>query len=355
MATVGAELFGHTEAGQAVHRWRLDDGELAIGVLDLGAIVHTLEVPDRNGVRADVVVGFDSPAGYLTEPPMYAGAVVGRYANRIADGVFAVDGRTYEIPPNEGPNVLHGGRDGFHRRMWNVEGFGEAGLRCVLISPDGDQGFPGELTVEVTYELLPGRRVRIDYRATSDRPTVLNLTQHTYFALDGTGEHGPDSNEEHLLQVPARAYTPTGPGQIPTGTIESVEGTPLDLRQARRIGDVVKALEAVGRPGGVDHNFVLGPTLPATGTLRPAGTLSAPGSGRRLDVFTNQPAVQVFTASAQEGPWIGKGAVPIGPASGVCLETQHYPDAPNQEHFPSTRLDPGQVFDSVTEWRFSAV
>jgi aldose 1-epimerase len=346
VSPTSVEPFGTRSDGTPVNRWRLDDGTLALAVLDLGAVIQTLEVPDRTGRRDDVALGFDDAAGYEQLPQLYFGAVVGRFANRIAGGRFSLDGEEFQVPPNELGNALHGGPGGFHGRIWTVEPVEGHGLRCSLLSPDGDQGFPGALAVEVTYRLLPGAILRVEYRAKTDRPTVLNLTQHTYFALDGL-DAGTDGQ---VLQLPADRYTPTTrPSLIPTGEIAPVEGTPLDLREPVTVGQVVSAVE-----GGIDHNWVLGDPLPADAPLRPAGSLYAPASGRRIDVSTTEPAIQVFSASAIQGDWIGKGGRPIVPGAGICLETQHFPDSPNWPDFPSTRLDPGGVYASVTEFRFSA-
>ena len=349
-SVVGPEPFGSTPDGTPVHRWVLDDGRLAIAVLDLGATVQALHVPDGAGERADVVLGFDEPAGYLDPPVTFAGAVVGRYANRIAGGTFELDGARHRVPVNDRGNALHGGPDGYHRRTWQVEPAGTGALRCRLTSPDGDQGFPGRLDVEVTYTLPGNGRVVIEYRAACDRPTVVNLTQHTYFALDGLDV----LNRHHLLQVHADRYTPLTRDLIPTGELAPVEGTPFDLREPRPVADVVAALArrdpAAGHLDGVDHNFVVGDPAPQ---VRPVCALTGGGSGRRLEVASTEPGVQVYTAGTMRGPWIGKGGRPIRPCAGVALETQHFPDSPNRPGFPSTRLDPGRQLHSRTEWQFS--
>lgn len=333
--TESPEIFGSMPDGTPVHRWWLDDGTLAIAVLDLGATVQSLLVPDASGHRDDVTLGFDNPAGYLAVPGPYAGSVVGRIANRIDGGAFQLDGVRYRVPPNEGGHALHGGPDGYDRRLWQVAPAGEGALSCRLVSPAGDQGFPGRLEIEVRYSLPGDARVVIEYRIVTDAPTVVNLTQHAYFALDGLDA----STRDHVLQVHADRYTPTRPDNLPTGEIAAVEGTRFDLRTPL----------PVNRAGSIDHNFVVGEV---TAAVKPMAVLSGPRSGRRLEVRSTEPAVQVFTATELVGDWTGKGGRPIRPSAGIALETQHFPDSPNQPGFPSTRLDPGRPFTSRTEWVF---
>ncbi|QGY01356.1 galactose mutarotase [Methylobacterium mesophilicum SR1.6/6] len=342
------QVFGHTADGQAVARHVLSRGSLRVAVIDFGAAVTAIEVPDRAGRSANVVLGLDTLEGYETVSPSF-GAVVGRYANRIGGGRFSLDGHTYRLPVNEGPNTLHGGPRNFGRRMWRVERSDATSLALARLSPDGEEGFPGNLEVRVRYS-LPGEGVlRLDYAATTDRPTILNLTNHSYFNLAG---EGAGSVLGHEVRLDADAFTPTDATQVPTGEIRPVDGTPFDFRTPRRLeahirdGDPQLAIAK-----GYDHTFVLrGPA----GTLRPAATCIDPGSGRRLDVWTTQPALQLYTGNNLDGTLIGPSGRIYRSGDGVCFETQGFPDAPNRPTFPSAVLRPGETFAATTEFRFSA-
>jgi aldose 1-epimerase len=341
------EVFGHTADGRPVTRHILSRGSLRVGIIDFGAVVTAIEVPDRAGRIANVVLGLDTLEGYETVSPSF-GAVIGRYANRIAGGRFTLDGHTHHLPVNEGPNTLHGGPKNFGRRLWRVEGSDAASLALTRRSPDGEEGFPGTLDVHVLYSLPEDGVLRIDYAAVTDHPTVLNLTNHSYFNLAGEGS---GSVLGHTVQLEADAFTPTDATQIPTGEIRSVAGTPFDFRtphplEARiRVGDPQLAIAK-----GYDHTFVL---RGDAGTLRPAATCLDPGSGRRLDVWTTQPALQLYTGNTLNGTLIGPSGRIYRSGDGVCFETQGFPDAPNQPAFPSAVLRPGERFTATTTLRFS--
>jgi aldose 1-epimerase len=320
---------------------------LEVRALTYGCIIRTLSVPDRTGTVADVVHGFDTLEPYLRRHP-YFGAVVGRYANRIANARFTLDGRTYTLEANNGPNHLHGGRDGFDRRLWDAT-IAARGADVVFsrTSPDGEEGYPGTLKVEVTYTLGEAGELSIVYRATADAPTPVNLTQHTYFNLAG---HDAGDILDHELTIDADRFTPTDEGQIPVGALAAVDGTPFDFRTPARIGPRIDAAHEQLRYGkGFDHNFVLNR---ADEGLRLAATLADPRSGRTLDVLTTEPGVQFYSGNLLDGSFEGKGGVRYARRSGVCLETQHFPDSPNQPQFPSTILRPGATYRSQTVFRW---
>jgi aldose 1-epimerase len=340
--------FGRTREGGEVTCFTLDaGGGVAVDVLDYGAIVQAIRAPDRAGVAADVVLGYDTIEAYERDR-FYLGAVVGRSAGRIAGAAFTLDGRPVRLTANDGANHLHGGARGFGKALWRARPFEDAaGVGVVLAhtSPDGDEGYPGTLDVRVTYTLSADNVLSVGYHAVTDRPTVVNLTQHSYFNLSGMGDV-----LGHELEVRASAYTPLGTDLIPTGVLALVEGTPMDFRSPRRIGERIEADDVQLRLGvGYDHNFALDG---AAGTLRTAARLADPISGRALEVATTEPGMQLYTGNYLDAA--GKGGRRYGPRAGVCLETQHYPDAPNQPDFPSTILRPDEELRSRTEFRFSA-
>ncbi|GAB3243777.1 aldose epimerase family protein [Kineosporia babensis] len=343
--------FGVTSAGEPVERWIMDDGTLRVSVLTLGGNIQSLEVPAGAGEgRVDVVLGFDDVAGY-ENTKAYISALIGRVANRLTGSRFTLDGTEYQVSANEGANSLHGGVDGFNRRIWTATPI-ESGLRLSLTSPDGDQGYPGELTVQVDYLLLPGGKFRIRYEATTSAPTVVNLTQHAYFNLAGASSGSTDG---HTLRVASGHYTPVNQELLPSGEIAHVVGTPMDLRTAQELDFL-----------NLDHNLVLDEDEPAADDaghghghghaqddLHFCAELKHTASGRTLVVTTTEPAVQIYTGSQLDRSDIGKGGVVYGPAAGLCIETQNFPDAPNHEDFPSIVLRPGEKYSTVTDWAFS--
>jgi aldose 1-epimerase len=318
------ELFGTLSDGTPVHRWTLERAGVRVRILSYGGIVQSVEVPDRDGRTADVVLGFPDLGGYLAHPGPYFGALVGRYANRIAGGRFTLDGRTYTLARNNAPNSLHGGERGFDKRVWDVAPV-EGGVRLSRVSADGEEGFPGRLEVSATYTLDEGGALRIAYGAVTDAATVVNLTNHSYFNLAGSGNAGG-----HELRLAASRFTPVDADLIPTGVLEDVTGTRFDFREARKVG------------AGYDHNFVLDKGVTAAAVE--VGELYDPASGRALTVATTEPGLQLYTADHLSGPF--------SPGDGIALETQHFPDSPNRPEFPGTVLRPGEVFRSETVYGF---
>jgi aldose 1-epimerase len=305
-------------------------------------------VPDRDGRPANVVLGFDRLQGYLDHPDPYFGALIGRYGNRIAEGSFTLDGAEHRLPVNNGANSLHGGETGFDRRLWTATPF-DSGLELRLVSPDGDQGYPGTLNVTVRYTLTVENALRIDYLATTDAPTVVNLTNHSYFNLAG---EGTGDVYDHLLQLDASQFTPVDAGLIPTGEIAPVAGTPLDFREPVAVGERIRAGHAqLEHAGGYDHNWVL--DRPAEGLTR-AARVSEPTTGRVLTVHTTEPGVQFYSGNFLDGTMRGTGGRLYRQGDGLALETQHFPDSPNQPAFPSTVLRPGETYRSTTVYEFTA-
>lgn len=341
------EAFGTLPDGSPVIRYTLRRaGGLTLRVLTYGGVVQSLEVPDARGRVANVVLGFATLEGYLAAGDAYFGGVVGRFANRLTDGRFGLDGKTYSVDINAGGNCLHGGKSGFDKRLWQAEPIGDDDLRLSLTSPDGDQGFPGRLSVHVTYCLLESG-VRITYQAATDAPTVINLTNHSYFNLAGEGS---GSVEAHTFVIDADEFTPVSRGLIPTGEVADVGGTPLDLRHQTAIGAHLRdSHPQMLAAKGYDHNYV----LRGTG-LRRAARLADPGSGRVLEVFTDQPGLQLYSGNFLDGSHVGTGGTAYRQGDGLALETQHFPDSPNHPAFPSTVLRPGQPFDTSTTWQFHA-
>ncbi|WP_267428537.1 aldose epimerase family protein [Methylobacterium sp. GC_Met_2] len=344
-----AEHFGDTADGRPVTRHSLSRDSISVAVIAFGAAVTAITVPDRDGRTANVVLGLDTLAGYETVSPSF-GAIVGRYANRIARGRFSLDGHSYQLPVNEGPNTLHGGPQNFGKRLWRVEGSDATRLVLSRRSPDGEEGFPGNLDVRVTYSLPADGVLRIDTTAVTDRPTILNLTNHSYFNLAGEGAGGVLG---HRVQVEADAFAPTDSTQIPTGILQSVSGTPFDFRAPRTLEERIRTGDPqLAYAKGYDHTFAL---RGSAGTLRPAATCIDPGSGRRLDVWTTQPALQLYSGNNLDGTLIGPSGRIYRSGDGVCFETQGFPDAPNHPNFPSAVLRPGETFAAATEFRFSVV
>ena len=342
---VQKELFGKTPDGEAVEIYTLTNANgLKARVITWGASLVALHAPDRSGNLADVTLGFDKVDGYLTRHP-YFGTTTGRYANRIAKGSFKLDGNTYTLATNNGPNHLHGGLKGFDQRNWKTEPTKDAaGVRLTYTSADGEEGYPGNLKTEVTYTLTDKDVLRIDYQAVTDKPTVVNLTNHAYWNLAGEG-----SGEvfDHELTLHASRFTAVDDTSIPTGKIEPVAGGSMDFTKAKTIGaDFAKVV------GGYDHNYVIDGTK--TGTLTLAAEVREPKSGRVMKVLTTEPGIQFYTANHLDGSVIGKGGKSYKKNTAFCLETQHYPDSPNYPDFPSTVLRPGETYRTSTVYSFSA-
>jgi len=325
-------------------------GGVAVAVTNYGGIIMSVLAPDRHGHLADVVLGHDTVDRYR-ENPAYLGAIIGRYANRIAGGRFDLDGRTCHLVANDGNHSLHGGRHGFDQAIWAAEPFHEPGAAGVVlsrVSPDGEEGYPGDLRTQVTYTLSDRNELAVEYLATTDRPTPVNLSQHSYFNLAGAGDI-----LGHVLEISAEAITPVDATMIPTGELRPVAGTPFDFRQPTRVGERIAAADPqIERGRGYDHNFVLARN--GAGLVR-AARLLEPVSGRTLEVFTTEPGMQLYTGNHLDGRITGKGGRVFGRYAGLCLETQHFPDSPNQPGFPSTILRPGVVFRSTTVFRLGVV
>lgn len=343
-----ARPFGSTAAGEAVTAYTLRNaGGMTVRVLDYGGTIAELWVPDRHGRQANVGLGLPTLAQYEAASP-YFGALIGRCANRIRAGRFALDGETYQLAQNNGPNALHGGPRGFDKRVWQATPHPEQNaLDLRLFSPDGEEGYPGDLDVCVTYTLTDANALHIAYRASTSRPTPVNLTNHSYFNL--AGEASGDILG-HEVQLHAGRYTPVDETLIPTGELAEVAGTPFDFRQPRRIGERIReGHEQLLRARGYDHNFVLDGW---DGSLRPVAWVHEPGSGRTLSVHTTEPGVQFYSGNFLDGSLLGTGGQIYRQSAGLCLETQHFPDSPNQPHFPTVVLRPGQEYRSETVYAF---
>lgn len=355
------EPWGELSDGTRITRYTMTNASGArASFMPLGAAILSVEAPDRNGTLADVVLGFDNAEDYRDGNSPYFGLTIGRYASRIAGTTITLDGETFQLDAPTGRGgaparmVLHGGPDGFSNRVWEpsvVETDEGRGLRFTLVSPDGDQGFPGEMTTSVTYHWTDGYELIVDYAATTTRPTVVNLTQHSYFNLSGAGN---GDILDHTLQIHADFFTFATPDNLPTGEIRSVTGTPFDFTEPKPIGRDIDSDDAQMRQNrGYNQNFVLrGSTIP--GRIVPAATLHDPDSGRVLTVSTNEPGLFVYTANFIDTNRTMKGGVTYPLRAGVALETGHHPDSPNQPHFPTTTLMPGETFRSRTIFTFSA-
>jgi aldose 1-epimerase len=355
-ASVTLSSFGSLKDGREALRFTLVNTRGAkLEVTNYGAIIVRLVVPDRNGQMADVTLGYPTLAGYLEQPGPYFGAVVGRVGNRIANGRFTLDGKAFTLATNNAPGGrpchLHGGLVGFDKVLWESQPLlqrGVPGLRLTYLSRDGEEGYPGNLTVTVTYWLTNDNTVRVEYTGVTDQATPVNLTQHAYFNLRGEGE---GDVLDHVLTLPAGSIVPADAGLIPTGGFLPVAGTPFDFTTPHPIGARIDAAhEQLRNGGGYDHTWVLGGEA---GTLRPAATLHEPLSGRLLEVWTEEPGAHLYTGNFLDGSNVGKSGRAYPRRSGVCVETQHFADSPNQPAFPSTILRPGQTYRTATEFRFS--
>ncbi len=344
-ATIEERPFGTTKEGQKVSEFVLTNSSgMRISVLTFGGILRTIEVPDRDGNNTDVALGFDSLPPYEERHP-YFGTITGRFANRIAKGTFSLDGNTYKLATNNGPNHLHGGVKGFDRALWRAKTSttqSSTSVSLTHVSPDMDEGYPGEVSTEVTYTLTDDNEIWISYRATTTKPTPINLTNHTYFNLAGTAA---SNIKDHILEIDAEKIVPVDETSIPTGTLSSVKGTPFDFREPHMIGERINDVGI-----GYDHTYVLS-SEPRE--LSFAARLVDPQSGRVLVVLTTEPGVQLYTGNYLNGTLKGKGGFSYGKHAGLCLETQHFPDSVNQPSFPSTILRPGEVYTQTTVLRFS--
>lgn len=345
--------FGTLANGQAVDQYTLINARgMVVKFISLGGCITAIEVPDRNGKIGNIVLGFKDLSGYAVQDTTYFGGIIGRYANRIAKGEFTLDGHTYHLPINNGVNSLHGGTTGFNTQIWKVSTKTvQDGVTAVLTytSPDGQDGYPGTMKVTVTYTLEDSNALKIRYQATTDKPTIINMTSHDYFNLNGNGS---GSALGQLVEINADSYTPTDATQIPTGQIDLVAGTPMDFRALRPIDSRIHAdYEQLIMARGYDHNWVL--NKPQPGALSFAAEAYAPKTGRIMKVYTTEPGVQFYTGNYLNGTTVGSDDKLYRQGAGYTFETQHFPDSPNNPNFPSTELKPGQTFDSTTVFKFS--
>lgn len=342
------QAYGTLDDATPVNKVTLTNSHgIEMDVISYGGIITRLETPDRHGESGNIVLGMDNLEDYVESNP-YFGAIIGRYGNRIANGKFTLNGTEYQLATNDGDNHLHGGIQGFDKKVWQMTPFTtatSAGVTLSLISPDGDQGYPGTLDTTVTYTLTNDNTLDMHFMATTDKPTIVNLTQHTYFNLSGEG-----TILDHVLQIPSDAITPVDSGLIPTGDLEPVAGTPFDFRKPKAIGkDINASSEQLKRGKGYDHNFVL--KTNADNELVTAATVYDPDSGRELTVLTEEPAVQFYSGNFLDGSTSQEGMTHAF-RSGFCLEPQHNPDSPNQSTFPSTTLMPGEVYSTRIVYAF---
>lgn len=342
-------LYGTTPQGEEVIEYSLINGRgVELKVISYGCTITSLKIPDRYGAFEDVVLGYDSLKGYL-KSKHYLGSVIGRYANRIYNGSFSLGGQYFSLAKNQHPHHLHGGNRGFDKIVWHsmeFENENGMGVDFHYLSPEGEEGYPGSLQVSIRYFLTHGDAIIINYLATTDQRTIVNLTQHSYFNLHG----GSNTILNHELQINTGQFLPVDDSLIPTGKIKDVEGSPFDFRSAKLIGrDIFIHDDQLKIANGYDHNFVLNKT---GHELAHAATLYDPESGRRLEVHTSEPGLQLYTCNFLDDSVPGKNDANYGPYSGVCLETQHFPDTPNHTEFPNVELNPGEQFESTTIWMF---
>lgn len=351
MNRINTQAFGHLKNGQVVQLFTFQNKQgTKLKVLDYGGIITSLEVADKKGKIEDIVLGFDNMEAYLGAHPCF-GTIIGRYGNRIAKGRFNIDGTSYTLAQNNAENHLHGGIKGFDKVMWKASSFEtdeSSGVCLSYCSKDGEEGYPGNLQVEVTYTLTDANELVCAYKATTDKATPVNLTQHSYFNLTGNIKR---DILDHQLQLYADFYTPTNKGLIPTGELATVENTPFDFRTPTAIGARIDAKQEQLEFGfGYDHNFVLNKKTPNTLSL--AAIVTEPTSGRKMKVFTSEPGIQLYTANHLDGTLAGKKGQFYKKRTAFCLETQHYPDSPNQAAFPSTILRPNEVYETTTIYQF---
>ncbi|WAH56328.1 galactose mutarotase [Pseudomonas silvicola] len=366
MATLSAQAagltserssFGSLPDGTAIEKYTLRNSHgMQATIITYGGILQSLLVPDKHGKAADVVLGFDDLKGYQANPTVYFGATIGRYGNRLAEGRFSLDGKSFQVPTNDGPNSLHGGTQGFDKHVWKAQPAktgDSVGVTLTYVSADGEMGFPGTLNTQVTYSLNDKNELRIDYHATTDKPTVLNLTNHSYFNLAGAGD---GDILKQVATVHGAHYTPVTAKLIPTGELAPVAGTPMDFLKPTAFGAHIKDDHpqlkfAEPKQGGFDFNWV----LDTQGDVKKLATeVTDPSSGRVLQFYTTEPGVQLYTANFLDGSIHGKGGKVYPHWGAFTLEAQHYPDSPNQAAFPTTRLDPGKAYTQTTVFKFSA-
>jgi aldose 1-epimerase len=343
---VKQEAFGKLPDGTPIEIYTLSNGKgMEARVMTLGATVVSLTAPDKAGKYADVVLGMDSVDGYVKGVP-YFGAIVGRYGNRIGHAQFTLEGNTYHTPKNDGDNTLHGGIKGFDKRVWTAREAGDS-VEFTYVSKDGEEGFPGTLTSKVTYTVTPNNELKIEYLATTDKPTVVNLTNHSYFNLSGQGE---GNILDHQVAINATRFTPVDKGLIPTGELKPVKGTPFDFNNPTAIGARIGENDEQLQFGkGYDHNWVINGS-----GMKNAAEVYDPKSGRLMQVLTEEPGLQFYTGNFLDGTINGKGGKLYGHRGAFCMETQHYPDSPNKPSFPTTELKPGETYRTSTVYRFSA-
>jgi aldose 1-epimerase len=338
--------YGTLSDGTKITEYTLENGKgMVVSAINFGGIITKIITPDKDGTPADIALGFPGLDGYLVNSP-YFGAIIGRYANRIGHAKFTLDGKTYTLSANDGENTLHGGPKGFHKAVWKVTPFtkkNSCGLTLTYTSPDGEGGFPGNLNTTVVYTLTDKNELEFEYTATTDKATPVNLTQHSYFNLHGEGE---GTILDHRITIFADRYVAVDKSLIPTGELAKVDGTPMDFRTPHVIGDRIDQV-----PGGYDHSYVLD-RKNATGMFH-AVRLEDPVTGRRIDVYTMEPAVQFYSGNFLDGSITGPGGKPYVKHGGLALETQHYPDSPNHPSFPSTILRPGKTYHTKTMYVFS--
>ncbi len=350
-SSISKHGYGTTRDGKAVDEYTLTNAKgMVIKIITLGGIITAVHAPDRSGKLADVVLGCNNVADYETKSS-YFGALIGRYGNRIGKGSFTLEGKPYSLAVNDGPNSLHGGLKGFDKQVWaakEVKSDTGVGLELSYLSPDGEEGYPGNLSVTVTYTLTDDNAIQINYSASTDQATVLNLTNHSYFNLSGSGS---GTIYHHIVQINADRYTPVNNALIPTGELAPVAGTPFDFRSPKVInGGLRSSHQQMVYGRGYDHNFVL--NRRSSSGLEMAARVYDPTTGRALEVWTTEPAIQFYTGNFLDGTVVGSSGALIRQGDALCLETQHYPDSPNQSNFPTTTLNPGDTYQTTTVYKF---
>jgi aldose 1-epimerase len=363
--TITKASYGTTQDGKAVDEYTLTNANgIEVKIITYGGIITSIKAPDRYGNLADVVLGFTNLKDYETRNGNYFGALIGRYGNRIAKGKFTLEGTEYTLATNNGPNALHGGVKGFDKQVWTAEEVtgtsGQVGLKLTYLSKDGEEGYPGNLNVTVVYTLDDKNQITIDYTATTDKPTIVNLTNHTYWNLKG---EGTGSIDDEIMMVNADNYTPTDATLIPTGKIDPVEGTPFDFRTPKAIGPMMRSTdEQIVNGRGLDHNFVLNRPSPDDKSMILAATLYEASSGRGLAIWTTEPGLQIYCGNyfgqwsdaMQTPPWTGPSGHFYRQDDGCALETQHFPDSPNEPSWPTTELKPGDTYHTTTIFKLTA-